>query len=123
MLSSRKQTIFVVDDEKIIAQTLAAILKQAGFDAKAFEDAQSAIEAAETGAPELMITDVVMPGMTGIELGILFRSRWPKCKVILFSGQASTADLLETARKEGHEFDILAKPIHPADLLAKLSSC
>jgi hypothetical protein len=40
--------------------------------------------------------------------------------VILFSGQASTADMLETARKEGHEFDILAKPIHPADLLVKL---
>jgi len=120
MSLDRGRTVFVVDDEKIIAQTLAAILKQAGFDAKAFEDAQSAIEAANSHAPELMITDVVMPGMTGIELAILFRTRWPACKVILFSGQASTADLLETARNEGHEFDILAKPIHPADLLAKL---
>ena len=121
MSLDRGRTIFVVDDEKIIAQTLAAILKQAGFDAKAFEDAQSAIEAANSSAPELMIADVVMPRMTGIELAILFRARWPACKVILFSGQASTADMLETARKEGHEFDILAKPIHPADLLAKLS--
>jgi DNA-binding NtrC family response regulator len=120
MSLDRGRSVFVVDDEKIIAQTLAAILKQAGFDAKAFEDAQSAIEAANSSAPELMITDVVMPGMSGIELAILFQTRWPACKVILFSGQASTADMLETARKEGHEFDILAKPIHPADLLVKL---
>jgi len=120
MPSGQARTIFVVDDEKIICQTLAAILSQAGFDARAFENAQSAIDAATFGAPDLMITDVVMPEMTGIDLAILFRARWPKCKVILFSGQASTADLLEAARKDGYEFDILAKPVHPKDLLAKL---
>jgi hypothetical protein len=44
----------------------------------------------------------------------------PSCKILLFSGQAATADLLEKARMEGHEFEILAKPVHPTDLLAKL---
>jgi hypothetical protein len=44
----------------------------------------------------------------------------PNCKILLFSGQATTADLLEKARLEGHEFEILAKPVHPTDLLAKL---
>jgi hypothetical protein len=39
---------------------------------------------------------------------------------LLFSGQASTADLLERARAEGYDFDLLSKPVHPADLLAKL---
>jgi len=48
------------------------------------------------------------------------RKKLPKCKVLLFSGQAATADLLERARAQGHEFDILAKPVHPTDLLAKL---
>jgi len=38
----------------------------------------------------------------------------------LFSGQAATADLLEQARKKGHEFEILAKPVHPQDLLARI---
>jgi DNA-binding NtrC family response regulator len=117
-----KQTkyIFVVDDEKIIAQTVAAIMRQAGFRADSFHSAAEAIDAASIEPPDLMITDVVMPGMSGIDLAILFEERWPRCKTLLFSGQAVTADLLETARKSGHQFDVLPKPVHPSDLLAKL---
>jgi DNA-binding response OmpR family regulator len=48
------------------------------------------------------------------------RALLPGVKILLFSGQAATADLLEKARAEGYEFDILAKPVHPQDLLAKL---
>jgi CheY-like chemotaxis protein len=59
--------------------------------------------------------------MNGIEAAIRIRESLPKCKVLLFSGQAATADLLENARLRGHEFEILAKPVHPQDLLAKLS--
>jgi hypothetical protein len=46
----------------------------------------------------------------------------PSCKILLFSGQAATADLLDRARVQGHEFEILAKPVHPQDLLARLRS-
>jgi CheY-like chemotaxis protein len=113
--------IFVVDDEKIIAQTVAAILRQVGFRTASFENAQEAIDAASIEAPDLMITDVVMPGMSGIELAILFKDQWPQCKTLLFSGQAVTADLLEEARLSGHQFDVLPKPVHPSDLLAKLN--
>jgi CheY-like chemotaxis protein len=61
-----------------------------------------------------------MPGMTGIEVAIAVRRKLPNCKILLFSGQAATADLLEQAQTHGHEFEIVAKPIHPTDLLAKL---
>jgi len=44
----------------------------------------------------------------------------PKCKILLFSGQAATAALLDDARRRGHEFEVLAKPVHPTDLLAKI---
>jgi DNA-binding response OmpR family regulator len=118
--SSRR--IFVVDDEPIISKSLAAILNHAGFDARAFEDGPTAVTAAEEKSPDLLITDVVMPIMTGIELGIVFRNRWPECKILLFSGQASTADLLASASQQGYDFEVLAKPIHPKDLLAKLVS-
>ncbi len=46
----------------------------------------------------------------------------PGCKILLFSGQAATADLLERVRQQGHEFEILAKPVHSQDLLARLRS-
>jgi CheY-like chemotaxis protein len=61
-----------------------------------------------------------MPDMNGIEAAIQIRKFLPKVKILLFSGQAATADLLETARAQGHEFEILAKPVHPQDLLAKI---
>ena len=115
-----KRVVFVVDDEVVIAQTLATILSNAGFQASAFDRPENAIAACAEQTPHLLITDVAMPGMTGIELAIHFRKTEPECKVLLFSGQASTADLLEKARAQGYDFDLLAKPVHPADLLAKL---
>ena len=116
------RVVFVVDDEVVIAQTLAVILNQAGFNATAFDNPQKAIEACAESTPDLLITDVMMPGMTGLELAIHFRQAQPKCKVLLFSGQAATADLLGKAREGGCDFDLLPKPVHPADLLAKLRS-
>ena len=114
------RVVFVVDDEAVIAQTLAIILNQAGFQASAFDHPESALAARAELTPALLISDVMMPGMTGIELAIRFRKAQPECKILLFSGQASTADLLEKARAEGYDFDLLSKPVHPADLLAKL---
>ena len=63
-----------------------------------------------------------MTGMNGIEAAIITRSKLPECKILLFTGQAASLDLLVVARLEGHEFEILAKPIHPTDLLARIRS-
>lgn len=115
-----KPRVLVADDEQVIANTLAIILNQSGFEAKAVFSGEAAIEAAASFKPDMLISDVIMTGMTGIEAAIEIRKILPKCKILLFSGQAATADLLEKARIQGHEFEILAKPVHPTDLLAKL---
>jgi len=112
--------ILVADDEQIIANTLAIILNQAGFEARAVYSGEKAIESLDSFQPDMLISDVIMTGMTGIEAAIATRARRPNCKILLFSGQAATADLLEKAQLDGHEFEILAKPVHPTDLLAKL---
>ena len=120
--TSPKSRVLVADDEQVIANTLAIILNQAGFEARAVYSGEKALEMLESFQPNMLISDVIMTGMTGIEAAIETRARMPNCKVLLFSGQAATADLLEKARAQGHEFEILAKPVHPTDLLHKLRS-
>lgn len=115
-----KPRVLVVDDERVIADTLSIILNKNGFDASAVYSGTAAVNRAQELQPELVISDVIMDDMNGIEAAIRIRELLPRCKILLFSGQAATADLLEKARKEGHEFEILAKPVHPQDLLAKL---
>ena len=119
-LSTNAAVILVVDDERVIADTLAAILCRSGYAAFPVYDAQSALEFAGAIVPDLVITDVSMPGMNGIEMAIALKSTQPEIKILLFSGQAATADLLEKARAQGYEFEILAKPVHPQDLLNRL---
>ena len=115
-----KCRVIVVDDEQVIANSLAIILNKAGFEARAVFSGEQAIELLESFEPEMLIADVVMLGMTGIEAAIAVRNKLPKCNILLFSGQAVTTELLERARTQGHEFETLAKPVHPSDLLAKL---
>ncbi len=115
-----KPKVLVVDDERVIADTLAIILNKAGFEASAVYTGTGAVERARSDRPDLIISDVIMPDMNGIEAAINIRAFLPGCKILLFSGQAATADLLESARAKGHDFEILAKPVHPQDLLAKL---
>ena len=114
--------VFVVDDEPVIASSLAAILRMNGFSARFFTSPLAALAATRSESPDLVISDVAMPGISGIELAIQMRAQCPNCKILLFSGQAATADLLDRARVQGHEFEILAKPVHPQDLLARLRS-
>lgn len=112
--------MLVADDERVIADTLSIILNQSGFDATAVYSGEKAVEMAGTLKPNMLISDVIMQDMNGIDAAIQIRELVPNCKILLFSGQAATADLLESARKQGHNFEILAKPVHPQDLLARL---
>jgi CheY-like chemotaxis protein len=115
-----QKQIFVVDDEKVIADTLCAILRGSGYDATAFYDAESTLASCNRQRPDFVITDVSMPGMNGIEMAVQLRDRFPGCGILLFSGQAGTLELLESARQQGYGFELLTKPVHPKDLLAKL---
>ena len=115
-----KQRVLVADDERVIADTLAMILSQSGFETRAVYSGEQALEVAASFQPEMLISDVIMAGVNGIDAAIEIRRMLPQIKVLLFSGQAATADLLEKARARGYDFEILAKPVHPQDLLARM---
>lgn len=112
--------VLILDDEQVIANTLALILNRSGFEAQAVYTAEAAIETARKFSPDILISDVIMDGSTGIDAAIRISEIAPNCRVILFSGQAATADLLERAKASGHRFELLIKPVHPRALLEKL---
>jgi CheY-like chemotaxis protein len=114
--------ILVVDDEVAIADTLALILQTQRYEARVAYSAERAIELIAEWRPDLAILDVILPEMNGIELAIVIKANHPRCHVLLFSGHANTAMLLEEAGKKGHEFEILAKPVHPDLMLERASA-
>jgi DNA-binding response OmpR family regulator len=121
-VSEYRPVVLVVDDESAIADTVTEILTRSGYAATAAYDGNEALETALVTPPELLITDVVLPGMTGIELAITVKRIFPDCKILLFSGQAATSDLMASARSDGHHFTLLTKPIHPKDLLLRVAA-
>jgi DNA-binding NtrC family response regulator len=113
--------ILIIDDEPTIADTLALIFASSGYEAKTAYSAEQALEMLEDWRPDLAVIDVVLPGMNGIEFAIFLKASYPACQFLLFSGQPGTSGLLEEARKKGHLFEILAKPLHPTFMLATVS--
>jgi DNA-binding NtrC family response regulator len=113
--------VLIVDDEHMIASTLAQILNASGFEAKALFSGEHAVPVASEFQPDVLLTDVIMRGVSGIDVAMQIAEVLPACRVILFSGQASTADLLDRAKAQGYRFEMLAKPIHPRDLLSMLN--
>jgi CheY-like chemotaxis protein len=116
----KRRTVIVADDEPLIATTLLEILKIGGFDAEAVSDGIAAIERARTIHPDILLSDVHMPKMNGIEAAKKIREFLPNCRIVLFSGHVATGDLLEQASAAGYEFEILTKPLGPEDLLSAL---
>lgn len=112
--------ILVVDDETLIADTIVQILNRNGFIAEAAYSGREAIEAAKRHCPELVLSDVLMPHIDGVEAAIAIRELCPDTRIVLFSGQAATVEILARARERGHSFELLPKPIHPTQLIKHL---
>jgi len=112
----------VIDDEASIADSLTEILNSQGFEARAFYRGQSAIDFARQNCPDIVLSDVVMPKLNGVETVLAIRQLCPATRILLFSGQAGTTNILQQARERGHEFELLPKPLNPDVLLKKLRS-
>jgi CheY-like chemotaxis protein len=117
MHSFNDYRVLIVDDEETVANTLALVLKGQGYETRVAYSAEQAVETMAEWIPDLALLDVILPGLHGIELATLIKARIPECRILLFSGQADTADLLQQAEANGHTLQLLAKPAHPTEVL------
>ena len=116
----RPGTVLVVDDEQLIADTLSAILTEHGFVAFKAYSGEEGVRLAQAVRPDIVLSDVLMPRMSGIQMAIQVKQALPSTRIVLLSGQAATAEMMREAAEAGHTFELLAKPIHPEELVMKL---
>jgi DNA-binding NtrC family response regulator len=119
---TRKLNVLGVDNEELVANSLVQILNMFGFNASSGYSGSQAIDRANTAAFDVLISEVVMDGLTGIDSAIEILKVLPNCKVLLVSGDNRTDDMLKDAHEGGHDFDILAKPVHPSVIIDRLKA-
>jgi CheY-like chemotaxis protein len=112
--------VLVVDDEKLIADTLTEILKRHGFETVAAYSGEHALQIAAGFHPDYLLADVLMPFMNGVDLAIAIRKMSVATRILLFSDHANSSEPLDEARLKDHNFDVVAKPIHPEKLVKLL---
>jgi DNA-binding response OmpR family regulator len=112
-----KHKVLIIDDEVNVSDTLALIFRKEGYEARVAYSAEEAIEVIAEWRPDLAIVDVMLPGMNGIDFALVLKANYPDCRLLLFSGETTTSDLLTKAATDGNIFEILAKPVHPAYML------
>jgi len=120
MASSTMKYIFVVDDELRVAEAIKRTLDRYGFITRCFANAAECLDRLDCKRCDLLITDVVLPGMDGISLLKETKRRVPGLPILLISGHA-TSTIAVRAFKEG-AVDFLEKPLLPEDLVRKVKS-
>lgn len=114
--------VLIVDDERIIADTLALICKYRGYQVEIAYSGEAALEKAAQWQPDVLISDVVLGGMSGLDASVEICRRVPGCRVILLSGQPLGMELLDRCKECGRVFEVMIKPVHPEALLNRLQA-
>jgi len=116
----RRVRVLVVDDDETIVSTLSLILRNLNYEVAVAYNGNDAIEVARRFLPNLLLSDVVMPGKDGVEAAMEIRQMLPDCSVLLISGSAQVIDIMEKARAQWVHFELMAKPVHPTELLRRI---
>lgn len=120
MSGAQRQKILITDDNRLVADTLALILTQRGYEVAVTYGGREAVERARRWSPDLFVSDVSMPEFDGVHAAIEIRTMIPECGVLLFSAEPDSAELVRRARLQGHRFEFLHKPFPPIEFLRRI---
>jgi len=112
--------ICIVDDQPYICSTISNILKDEGYDSVVFQDAESFWQSLDTLEPSLVMLDIWLPGIDGLQLLKRLQDRLPALPIIMMSGHAGIETAV-AAIKAG-AYDFMEKPLHLEVLLDKVKS-
>ena len=115
---ARPKRVLVVDDEHVIADTLTLIFRKAGYEAEAAYNGRDAVARARLFEPDIVVSDVVMPEMDGVEAVMLILANRRVPAVLFISGQADGEHVQGRLQQR---FEIVAKPIPPDVLLERVA--
>lgn len=110
--------IYIVDDEILVATSLAAIFRRNGLRAIPFTDPRRALSHSRLIPPQLLLVDLALPVMSGVDLAVAMTEVAPNCRFLFFSRSPQAQRLLDRVREQGYCFESVSRPINPRDLLA-----
>jgi two-component system, OmpR family, response regulator ResD len=114
-------SILIVDDEPTIAEVVARYLTRAGYDARTAADGPSAVAAAATARPDLVVLDIMLPGLDGLEvMRRLHEDAEQRVPVILLTAKGEEADRLVGLRQGADDY--VVKPFSPRELVARVEA-
>ena len=120
-MSDRHPRVLIVEDEAVVLHTLQLILQQQGYEVRGARDGHEAFAIAPAFQPEILLCDINLPDVDGIQIAVRIKRETPYCRVVLLSGEITSAELLDEAKARGHYFEVLAKPTDPQHLLRVLA--
>lgn len=113
-----KRRVLVVDDDRLVADTLKMIFQANGFESEARYSAKDGLELARSFRPVLLLCDVSMPDGSGLQLAEAMNVEMPTCKMLMLTAYSSNAPKVEMqAARLNRSLKVLSKPCRPEDLL------
>lgn len=117
-MRDKNGSVLLVDDEPLVRRIVGRLLEDEGYQVLDASDASGALEALHHGSVDLVLTDIMMPGMNGCELGRVITQRWPDTRMLYYSGH-----IFDSLFESGicpRDIPFILKPFGPEDLRARI---